>query len=99
MATSDMPAGGSPDNPTEDIIANLTRLTELRLAVAEDPVLGVVAIEIQGLPDGCSCLLAPNHALDLSLRLTAACGRLMKAHLGEDLGPPDLGPGSLSSRF
>lgn len=96
MADQQHSAGGSTGNDHPDILASLTRMTELRLAVAEDPVLGVVTVDIAGLPEGCSCILAPSCALDLSLRLTQACGRLMKVRLDQ---PPPGSAGPFSSTY
>jgi hypothetical protein len=75
-----------------DILARLTGFYELRLGVHPDRTLGCVAVDIAGMGDGYSAIMAPDHALDLAHRLIESCVRLRQSE-----PPPDIGP--LSSSF
>lgn len=98
-AAQSVPSGTDSDNPS-DILANFSRLTELRLRVAPDTSLGCVTISVDGLGPGTACLLSTSAAIALIERLVAAVGELRQIEqAGYDLGPPNLGPGSLSATF
>lgn len=83
MVETKMPSGDRLDSPDNTIPARVSPLTEVQLRIAEERVRGIVVIEVDGLLPGVRVVLALNHALDLSLRLTEACGRLMKAKIDQ----------------
>ena len=75
MGCDDSTPGISGDNPP-DLMATLTGLIELRLAVRPDADLRCVEIVFANLAERCALVLAPNDALELSLRLIGSVARL-----------------------
>jgi hypothetical protein len=83
MATSEGSGASAPRNPSGDITARLTGMTELALTVDIEPSLACLEIKIRGLAGDWSVLIGIMPALALCFRVIGAVTRLRRLELGD----------------